>query len=347
MIFYWCSGQDDNIGDVILRRRMLRSLQNAGDVRVYVGSASPEFIEGLGLRPRDSVITNYVWFVLTAMVCSVRRNWKFAFNPGEIKCNRRQSLMHAALIPMMLLANIRGRRCIRIGVGVHGHQSRWGLLIKATVDLAKVNIWRDVESRERFRRGTVAPDWAFDEQGMSADSGSKGVARNLLGISVRSDGGDISASWIAAVQKLVATHNLEPVVVVQVRRDADRAYEISRLFDCKIIEWNEQSHVEQEDRLRSVYRECAAVISDRLHVLVMAMTEGSVPIGLMEHPDSKIRQHFDAAGFDRLSWDVRGWTPEQTVNIGAAVIDNRSALMEQLASAQNRVHELDILVRDQ
>lgn len=345
MIFYWCSGQEDNIGDVILRRRMLRSLQDNGECRVYVGRASQSFIESLGLRANDGVYSNFLKFIISAMFHCFRRDWKFGFNPGEIKCNRRQSLMHAALIPMMLLSNLRGRRCIRVGVGVHDYTSRWDLFVRATVRLAAANIWRDEESCARFGQGTVAPDWAFDENGERQPMGGIAASRHMLGVSLRSDGSATTQTWVMAIHALARMHKLEPVVVVQVRRDSQRARNLAERLECGLVDWTSESHSEQEARLRSLYGECAGVVSDRLHVLVMAMTEGALPIGLMEHPDNKVRRHFQAAGFDRISWDVQDWTPEKIVGSGSEVLDNRVALMKQLAEAQNQIHQLDSMVK--
>ncbi len=50
-VFFWCRGQDDNIGDVLLRRRMLRDLRRLGEVHVLIGGASEGFIESMGFTP--------------------------------------------------------------------------------------------------------------------------------------------------------------------------------------------------------------------------------------------------------------------------------------------------------
>ncbi|MGA4689316.1 hypothetical protein ACPCXD_03500 [Rhodococcus sp. AB351] len=345
MIFYWCSGQEDNIGDVILRRRMLRSLQSADECRVYVGRASPNFIRALGLQDRDVVYSNFLAFVLIAMLNCLRKDWKFAFNPGEIKCNRRQSLMHAALIPMMLISNTRGRRCIRIGVGIHEYSSRWEVFVKATVRLAGVNVWRDAESRARFDSGTVAPDWAFDEHGLSSPDATGEDPRGMLGVSLRSDGSAATETWLTAVRTLAQMSGLEPVVLVQVQRDSERSHEMAARLGCEVLDWTDANHSEQEARLREAYRTCAGVISDRLHVLVMAMTEGAVPLGLMEHVDNKVHKHFDAAGIDRISWDVRSWASEQIAERGSKVLGQRDGLFKQLVETQERIRQLDAMVK--
>lgn len=344
MIYYWCAGQDDNIGDVVLRRRMLHSLQSAGPkCAVYVGGASDGFVEALGLRPEDTVHRDFLAFIRQATVHSLRKNWLFAFNPGEIKCNRKQSLMHALLIPMMLVSLLRGPRCVRMGVGVgrDGYHPAWRWLIDVTVRLCRVNVWRDEQSRKLFGRGTVAPDWAFGEGAVDSAAQEPEPVRDRLGVSLRYDGPATSSGWIDAVREIASSLGVTPVVLVQVRRDSDRARELADALGCEVLDWVDESHAEQDKRLRELYRSCAAVVSDRLHVLVMALGEGAVPLGLMEHRDTKIAGHFAAAEIDPVSWDVRGWLPNRIAATAVARVEARDAVHRQARAARIRVRELD------
>ena len=348
MIYYWCAGQDDNIGDVILRRRLLRSLQATGtDCSVYVGSASREFIAALGVRPQDRVYTNFFHFILMATIHSLRKDWLFGFNPGEIKCNRRQSLMHALLIPMMLVSLVHGKRCVRVGVGVglHDYRAVWRHLIWFTVWLARVNIWRDSQSRELFGRGSVGPDWAFDEIGEESPKDEESPERMYLAVSLRADGRASSPEWIEALRGLERELGLTLTVVVQVKRDSLRAQELARELDCEIVDWSVESHEDQEKKLRYTYRRCEAVVSDRLHVLIMALTEGAVPLGLMEHEDGKIERHFAAAGFGTVSWDVRDWDEQQIIGAGVETVYQRNSIELRTRVAQSEVRAFDTVVR--
>ncbi|MGF7120190.1 polysaccharide pyruvyl transferase family protein [Rhodococcus sp. AG1013] len=348
MIYYWCAGQDDNVGDIILRRRMLRSLQAAGpSCDIYVGKATRDFIAALGARPEDKIYTSFVRFIAVATLHSLRKDWMFGFNPGEIKCNRKQSVMHALLIPMMLISLIHGKRCVRVGVGVGMHEYRqlWRNLIWVTVLLAKVNVWRDAASRDVFGKGTVGPDWAFDEalEQPSADEESSG--RGLLAVSLRADSPATSPEWTEGIRELARELGLIPTVVVQVKRDSARARELAAALECEIVDWIDESHTDQEKRLRYTYRKCEVVVSDRLHVLIMALTEGAVPLGLMEHEDEKVARHFAAAGFDAVSWDVRGWDTQEIVIRGAARARERNEIELSTRIAQSRVRALDSVVR--
>ena len=51
--------------------------------------------------------------------------------------------------------------------------------------------------------------------------------------------------------------------------------------------------------LRREYAGMRLILSDRLHALLIAMSEGAVPLGLAEATTEKLARHFDALG---LPW---------------------------------------------
>ncbi|MBM4496697.1 hypothetical protein GS426_16745 [Rhodococcus hoagii] len=82
------------------------------------------------------------------------------------------------------------------------------------------------------------------------------------------------------------------LVFTQVRRDNARGEELARLLGCKFEAWPEDvTHTEQEARVRALMRSARAVVSDRIHALIMGTTEGALPIGLIPSDDSKVGSH--------------------------------------------------------
>ncbi|NKV63692.1 hypothetical protein GS924_06630 [Rhodococcus hoagii] len=61
------------------------------------------------------------------------------------------------------------------------------------------------------------------------------------------------------------------------------------------------THTEQEARVRALMRSARAVVSDRIHALIMGTTEGALPIGLIPSDDSKVGSHFAAAGIHNIA----------------------------------------------
>ncbi len=74
------------------------------------------------------------------------------------------------------------------------------------------------------------------------------------------------------------------------------------------------THTEQEARVRALMRSARAVVSDRIHALIMGTTEGALPIGLIPSDDSKVGSHFAAAGIHNIAahCDGMGGEPFKT-----------------------------------
>jgi glycosyltransferase involved in cell wall biosynthesis len=344
-IFYWTSGQDDNLGDVVLRRRMLHDLQELGQVNVHVGRGSRSFIDGLKLTDAEVVYTDFVKFCLSSLRTALKGRMLFAFNPGEVGISRKMAIMHAMLIPTLLLTRLTGGRAVRIGVGMSSARSYWGLPIRATTWLCRENIWRDEESRDWAGRGRVGPDWAFglDE----SRGGSASSHRTLMAISYRGDHDALTDEFVEALSKSASAHGLEPVVVVQVRRDSEAMRALADRLGCRCVDWVDgDSHLEQEDKLLQIYRESKLVVSDRLHVLILGATAGCIVAGLMEHPDSKVGRHFQAAGFPRVSWDVSRWDSQSIAKTIDAVMEATLAQVHAVELARARVDMLSDVLRN-
>ena len=69
--------------------------------------------------------------------------------------------------------------------------------------------------------------------------------------------------------------------------------------------WPEdRSLTDHETVLRAIYRKSALVVSDRLHALIIGMTEGAVPACVTDAGEAKIERHFEAIGFERTTFSL-------------------------------------------
>ena len=118
-------------------------------------------------------------------------------------------------------------------------------------------------------------------------------------------------AWLEGVRAFCGEIGLRPLVVTQVGRDAERNRELAGLLNAGLIDWKNEPHAVQERRLRAVYEKSALVLSDRLHVLILAFTEGAVPLCMLDRPEDKIGRHFDAVGYTGTSIDVSELSAEQ------------------------------------
>lgn len=294
-VFAWATGQDDNIGDSILRRAYLDALRSCGALRVWTKGASPEFESGLGLKDGDSTVISFRAWYRGASIAAIRGRALLALNGGEVPVSKRGALRIASLIPLILLTRLGGGVVVWNGAGIPVHVSALIPVYRIAARLVTIATWRDAKSRMTMRSGQVVPDWAFGlraTQTLDIDQ-----ERDLLAVILRGDQPLPDASWISWVRHQARTLALNPVVVVQVQRDASNAALLANSLGGTVLIWKDGgTHAEQEQRVRGIYQRSRLALGDRLHGLIVAATEGAVPLGWVPSSTGKIGRHFDAAG---------------------------------------------------
>lgn len=356
-VFVSAVGQHDNIGDTVLRRAYLDVVRPLGRLHVFVGDKPAGYVAGLGLRP-DDVVHRVPAAWRAAVRDGLLAGSFYGFDSGETEVRRPYARRYARLAPLLAVNRARGGTAVQVGTGVREPRP-WRHPIAAVLRLCDVVSWRDTYSRDLMGVGTVAPDWAF---ALGPDAGTlrAGTDRPLLAVSVRQGTGDVrreppDAAWAGRVRALADGLGLTPVVVTQVGRDGPLGDRLAHDLGAEHVGWQGDDHAAQEARLREVYRRCSHVLSDRLHVVVVAATEGAVPVGLTAPaapgaaPD-KVERTLTAAGvtgtcLPRDLTDVDGAT---AVLAGAsrdgvvdAVLDARArlgALGDRIHSAAGRRH---------
>jgi hypothetical protein len=209
----------------------------------------------------------------------------------------------------------------------------------ALARVADVLVWRDNGSGRLLRAAPAMPDWAFGlPPGGLLDDLPRAADRDCVVVSLRSDRPMPSPEWIASVDALATRLDAEVVVVAQVERDDARARQVGRLLGATVVGWTCDDHAVQERTLRDIYRRAHVAVSDRLHVLVLAATEGAVPLGWCERATSKIDRHFAVVGAE---WVGAGpGTPAARLDAldGAALdeLSRRSVAVVRDAAAEVR-----------
>ena len=337
----WCRGPEDNIGDVVLRRSYLRTLQEIGPCSVFVGEASASFVSGLHLRQFDRAYRSKLSFLLHLLGAAARGRWVFAFNPGELRLGRTQAVNYAVLAPILVLARFRRARILALGIGLVPEPGLWHLIIRAVLRLATLVSWRDEVSFRIAGRGFVQPDWAVDDRSMSPPVDG-GQARRLLAISIRGDRPVPSEQWIAGVSRTADQLELEPVLFVQVRRDGERARFLAGRLGATCVDWPaDRTHEEQELAVRSLLARSEIVLSDRLHAAVMGLVEGATPVCIAEHGSDKVQRHLEVIGIDvgpkidgLLPSDAIPATMMRAVGSKAGVVHRWGVAVDELAAVR-------------
>lgn len=294
-IFTNVTGQDDNIGDIVLRRRMLEALRPVGRLHLLVGGAEETYLDPLVHLTDVLYRTENEW--RRAMHLSAKRSSTiFALKPGELSRARKRLAkdLFASLIPFPTGGS---KGPIRLALGMASRTSLtplqalpWRLYLRAFSLVA----WRDVRTHRQVGIGEVMPDWAFGE---GSDEPATAQARDTLVVSLRVDRPLPAPEWFAAIRTIAARRGLSVVAVCQVARDLGRTQQLAEALGGTVGPWYADDYARTERELRALYAHAALAVSDRLHVLVVAATEGCVPLCLLDRQEQKIERHFDAVGY--------------------------------------------------
>lgn len=336
-VFEWAAGQDDNIGDSLLRRPSLADARSRGTtLHVFQGPSTPTFDTGLGLDPRDVTYRSFRKWVFAAARCGLKGPTLLVPNAGEVKVSRRGALRIGALWTLTLLPGV---RVVWMGAGVPGERTIWSIPYRLLARRADLSSFRDAQSVSLLKAGSVAPDWAF-ALGSEVRNWPSPATRHRLAFILRGDRAEPSAEWMAWAKRLASELELTPVFVAHVRRDNRLAAHLAGILGGDVIEFDEsQTHESHEGDVRAVYRETLLAVGDRLHGLIVAATEGAVPLGWVESSGGKVGRHFDAVDMmfvGRGEGSPAAQLPGVTKN---DVDDWSAALRRRVEQARIRIEE--------
>jgi polysaccharide pyruvyl transferase WcaK-like protein len=342
-------GQYDNVGDTVLRRGFLDHLRTIAPLRVYVGDKTADYVSGLGLQPDDIAVTDSKEW-RSAVSRTLTKGGIYAFDTGETEAERAFARRYLKLAPLLAVNRLRGGTAVQLGVGVRA-STPWRHPISTVLRLCDMVSWRDEKSRRMMGLGTVTPDWAF-ALGSSDDflQGDR-APRPYLAIAFRQGLSHMardkpSDAWVDSVRAMSLRLNLQPIVVAQIERDGPLAQELADRLGCDALLWLDDNHARQEARLRETYRRSALVLSDRLHAVVIAATEGAVPIALSTGPMDKVSRTLEGAGILRTSVQ-RDLSDAAAAN---AVVDDalarRAEIMAAVVSSRERLEAVTAALRE-
>ncbi len=344
-VFIAAHGQPDNLGDSVLRRAMLDAFIHTRIERhVLVEHGGSDYTAGLGLTGDDRVYASRARWQRAALSSAVQQRAGFVTNAGEVQLNRRRTKIAVADIPTAAIVRARGGVPIQTGMAFREPHGSFPWQIAIVSRLSKIATWRDQPSRDYAGVGEVTPDWAFALHGSGARSG----VRDLLVVTMRGDRPEPTPAFFESVKTLATARGLRPVVINQVVRDKARSAMMAHAMDVEYIApWSGGPHDDFERVVRDVYARTQLVMSDRLHALVIGLTEGALPIGTTSGSSEKLDRTFAAAGIHDVSFDYRGLEAEEIVRRGMVIADRREQLIDAVASARNRLETLGQRVRSE
>lgn len=337
-IFVPLVGQHENIGDIVLRRELVEWLAPEGQLHVYVGASSDAYDRSLEL-PDDAVTYRSVgaWGKALAAALRSSRDVAYVYKPGEIQLTIAGLKEHVGLLPLVLATRARGGTVVRVGAGSRNFDPFPTAVLRSTLGLAHYTAWRDTRTARELRRGDVMPDLGFGQVGR-ADADNR--ERRRLTVTMRGDREAPSMTWRDAVQATARDLGLTLTVITQVERDEALSAELARQWDADYIGWTGRDHAEQEDAVRRVFDESVLVVSDRLHALIVAITEGAAVATVADGPTDKIQRHFDAAGVPIVAADSAKTSVAETRRLLAEAAASRAAQQEALSGALAKLRDV-------
>lgn len=289
----WVTGQQSNIGDSLLRRPYVRLLETLGPVDLWVRDAGPDFLSGVDARDTTRLSRSFLAWWLRALLDAARRPTVVAINAGEVPAGRATAVAAAAFRVLVGVCRRRGGTSLWLGGSVpDGRDSRSRASLLALARHVSVVTWRERRSLAWAQVGDVQPDWAFAE-GTPTDQWTRDD-RRCLAIVLRGDRTPPPQEWTDWIAHVAKEHRLDVVTVVQVQRDRELAHRLAETVGGTCLDWPDGTdHATQERRVRDLYRRSRLTVGDRLHGLVMAATEGSIPLGWVPSSGGKIGAHFE------------------------------------------------------
>lgn len=347
-IFAVGRGQYENIGDIILRRPLLDWAREAGTLHVYVGDSPDGYDDGLGIQAGDRVYRSFGRWYAALLASAAAGTAHSIYKPGEIQLTLVGMKEHVAMLPAAALVRLRGGTVARIGVGARNFAPLPRAIMRPSNMLSTYTRWRDDRTAEYLGYGGSMPDLGYSG-GMSDGELEASIApdaprRDLMVISLRDDT-EVAprpypdADWISGIRRAADALGLTLCVVTQVSVDDPRSVRLAEdLGGAMLVGWPElDGHGLQEERLRAIYRRTAVAASDRLHVIIAALTEGAAPVGLQLDDSDKISRHFSTIGIEDIAVNSTGLSADALADRIVAIGARREECVRSLLTARDRL----------
>lgn len=340
LVYGWITGEETNLGDSLLRRPYVSALTPLGRLQLWTNRNSSDFLENVGVPPGTRTFRGFPGWYLSLIINSLRERTIIALNAGEFTLSAGRASFLVLMRIAQMIVRVRGGSVIWAGVSIRpGHSRYVNMISRRAAETFELVRYRDDSSRQPTRGVAGMPDWGFG-LGSAGQAWTPRAERDRLAIVMRGDRPLPSAEWIRWVSATCTHLDLKPLIVVQVRADTDRAHELAALIGASVLPWPcASTHREQEAAVRDAYRGSAVTIGDRLHGLIVAATEGSVPLGWVESSSGKIRRHFSVVGME-WTGENEGRAATDLPPIDRRQIDEWSGdLVERIAAARTALSE--------
>ncbi len=295
--YFSVNTQFENLGDALINRELILEASKYGQACVDVSRCPDSFVTTIGLNsamfPKNIAVFKGLLLLILKIVKSRSKGEKvfYFLNPGGLGKPRSNKQRISAIVYNMLLLFyvVIGVKVCHVGIS-HEKSGYIDLLIsKMRAKLTSYLYVRDKGSfkylnENGFGVKGVYPDLAFYLYGNEKKASSE---RAKIGFSFRFDGRNISSkdsskSFILSVFDRYKDQK-KYAFISQVKRDDSHMHELAAWF---LINTGCEAEVvccsDDIEFMVSLYSDCDTVYSNRLHVLLLSSSSGSVPMAVID-----------------------------------------------------------------
>ncbi|MEY8579099.1 polysaccharide pyruvyl transferase family protein [Corynebacteriaceae bacterium 6-324] len=285
-VFYSVAAQEDNLGDIAIRLRMLNWLKGSADVLiVYTGPMSESYLQPFGFDDRIDLTHSKPHILIKLLRALVQYRVFLVLPPGPSGFGGARNMLRSlATIVANLVLNIGGGGILQVGTAYRGAGRISVKLHELKTALYHLCVVRDSKSIASNRTLT-APDLAFEGW-----ESTENLQRTRLSVSLRSDY-EVDENVLQQFRTISENNGWKLTFVSQVQRDDARHRELALKYGADVISW-EGNHGAQFERVKAAYSESIAVLSDRLHGLIFSSNMGALPIALVHSGNDKLTSTF-------------------------------------------------------
>lgn len=334
-VFCTIAAQHDNLGDIVIRQRMLDLITSSdAHVHISVGKMPRQYIDAFDLPENSTTYPSTVRFIRSFLTSALRARTSVVFPPGPYPLSSWRSAGRGLLaVAMSLVARSTGGASVTVGKSVRGNHRGARAVEKLLIRISNVYIARDLLSAAAIGSPVpAAPDLALLAKPSDSDT------PKILALSFRSDR-PLALDFLRPVIEWARSREFVPVFVTQVARDEARHAEQARALGVDHLAWGTKSHREQLSAITTLYAETSIVVTDRLHAALLGVLGGAVPVAVRQGTSpSKIADALDGvlpyASVDRSSVSDIACALETAASSHAAVTMARAGAQERLQSVQ-------------
>lgn len=342
VIFYTVHTQYVNLGDLIINKTLLRELRSHGRLIVNDRIAPDWFFEELEVAPEERASQYNCKFkrliLLFALTRLFQRNKKtyFVLSPGHVYNEQNKLKLKSSFRSILDLCLFRatGVRVCRFGVSIGPFSPLAQVLERWRARLMHFYSVRDSLSQDYAHKLGIKkvekfPDlaWLMEVKSSTNIQDQTKLENDYVIFSFREashklDNPTAYKEHLYPVLDKISDlmcGKLAKQLVISYQVEFD--YEVCREIKDRYREQHETIFLEDkinQQNMQNLYSHASLVFSNRLHVLIFAMTCGAVPIAVIDtEKHSKIAGIFSDAGLMDLVVDIRNnqFNPESLLEI--------------------------------